>query len=92
MDSSELKALRDTVSLREIIALDVTLTPTSKDKWKGLCPFHDDKIPSFMVSDSHQVFHCFGCGVGGDIFGWLMRKRGLTFPEAVESVQRMGKA
>ncbi len=91
MDSSELNALRAVVSLREIIALDVALAFTSEDKWTGFCPFHHDKIPSFMVSDRHQIFHCFGCGGGGDIFGWLMRKRGLSFLEAVESVRKIGK-
>ena len=91
IDYNELNALRDSVSLHEIIALDVVLTPILDGQWKGLCPFHDDATPSFMVSEAHHIFHCFGCGVGGDIFGWFMRKRGQSFPEAIESVRRMRK-
>src|SRR2546421_13034446 len=51
--------------------------------WKGLCPFHGEKTPSFTVNPKKGIFHCFGCGVGGDAFGFLMRQGKLTFPEAV---------
>lgn len=50
---------------------------------KTLCPFHSEKTPSFLVSSSKQIFHCFGCGVGGDVFSFIMRQEKLTFPEAV---------
>jgi DNA primase len=49
----------------------------------GLCPFHREKTPSFYVNPSMQVFHCFGCGVGGDVFSFLMQHEKMTFPEAV---------
>lgn len=48
----------------------------------GLCPFHAEKTPSFNVNASRQIFHCFGCGVGGNVFSFLMRMEGLSFPEA----------
>lgn len=50
--------------------------------YKGLCPFHPEKIPSFMVSPSKQIFHCFGCGIGGDIISFLMKHDNLSFNEA----------
>ncbi len=49
----------------------------------GLCPFHSEKDPSFTVDDERQLFHCFGCGVGGDIFSLVMEKENLSFPEAL---------
>src|SRR5438876_3244504 len=56
--------------------------------WKGLCPFHGEKTPSFMVNPKKGIFHCFGCGVGGDAFGFLMRQDKLTFPEAVRALAK----
>jgi DNA primase len=56
--------------------------------WKGLCPFHGEKTPSFMVNPKKGIFHCFGCGVGGDVFGFLMRQDRLSFPEAVRALAR----
>ena len=49
----------------------------------GLCPFHKEKTPSFSVNAEQQIFHCFGCGVGGNVFTFIMRMEGLTFPESV---------
>src|SRR5437764_11353851 len=56
--------------------------------WKGLCPFHGEKTASFTVNPAKGIFHCFGCGVGGDAFGFLMRQDKLTFPEAVRALAR----
>jgi DNA primase len=56
--------------------------------WKGLCPFHAEKTPSFTVNPRKGIFHCFGCGVGGDAFGFLMRQDRLSFPEAVRALAR----
>lgn len=58
---------------------------------QGLCPFHGEKTPSFNVNATRQIFHCFGCGVGGNVFSFLMRMEGLTFPEAVRRLgERVG--
>jgi len=54
--------------------------------FKANCPFHKEKTPSFMVNTDKQIFHCFGCGVGGNIFSFLMQHDRLTFPEAVQQV------
>ena len=55
---------------------------------QGLCPFHQEKTPSFNVNSARQIFHCFGCGVGGNVFSFLMRMEGLSFPDAV---RRLGE-
>ena len=52
--------------------------------YKGLCPFHGEKTPSFVVTPARDNWHCFGCGEGGDIFSFVMRREGLTFPEALK--------
>jgi DNA primase len=54
--------------------------------FKALCPFHNEKTPSFVVNPDKQIFHCFGCGVGGNVVGFLMRQEHLEFPEAVRSL------
>ncbi len=56
--------------------------------FKALCPFHSEKTPSFTVSPDKQIFHCFGCGAGGDVLSFVMRKENMTFPEAVRYLAR----
>ncbi len=56
--------------------------------WKGLCPFHQEKTPSFNVRQEPAVFHCFGCGEGGDVFKFVMLRERVSFPEAVEMLAR----
>ena len=53
---------------------------------KACCPFHQEKSPSFMVQPEKQMFHCFGCGAGGDVFSFLMKHENMTFPEALKSL------
>src|SRR5437867_1125353 len=54
--------------------------------FKGLCPFHSEKTPSFSVHREKQIFHCFGCGAGGDVFAFVMLAEKVSFPEAVRMV------
>jgi DNA primase len=56
--------------------------------WKGLCPFHEEKTPSFNVRQDPAVFHCFGCGEGGDVFKFLMLRERMSFPETLETLAR----
>jgi DNA primase len=58
------------------------------NSWKGLCPFHNEKTPSFNVRSEPAVFHCFGCGEGGDVFKFVMLRERVPFPEAIEMVAR----
>lgn len=69
----------------EVIGQYVTLKKTGRT-WKGLCPFHQEKTPSFTVSPERQTFHCFGCGAGGDVFRFVQEVERLTFPEALRQL------
>jgi DNA primase len=63
------------------------------ENWKGLCPFHSEKTPSFTVNPKRNIYHCFGCGAGGDAFSFLMRQDRMAFPEAVRALaERAGVA
>ena len=69
----------------EVISRYVTLKKAGRN-WKGLCPFHPDKNPSFVVSPEKQLFHCFGCGAGGNVFTFLMRYEKISFYEALKTL------
>src|SRR5690606_2798279 len=68
----------------EVIGQHVTLRPVGGGNLKGLCPFHDEKSPSFNVTPSRGFYHCFGCQEGGDVFTFLQKIDGISFTEAVE--------
>ena len=74
--------IKQVASIIEIASQYTTLKKRGK-KWVGLCPFHSEKTPSFTVDEEKQLFHCFGCGSGGDLFSLVMEKENLTFPETV---------
>ncbi len=74
--------VRQAASIVDIASLYTTLKRRGR-KHVGLCPFHSEKDPSFTVDSEKQLFHCFGCGVGGDVFTLVMEKESLTFPEAL---------
>jgi len=79
--------IRDRVDIAEIVGQHVALTRTGQNL-KGLCPFHQEKSPSFTVSSSRQIFHCFGCGAGGNVYTFLMKLTGSAFPEIVRDLGR----
>ncbi len=82
-----LDEIRTGIDLVDLIGRFVNLRKAGAN-YKGLCPFHGEKTPSFMVNPKKGIFHCFGCGVGGDAFGFLMRQDRLSFPEAVRALAR----
>ena len=79
--------VRNRADIIEIISEAVRLKRTGKN-YLGLCPFHTEKTPSFTVSPDKQIFHCFGCGEGGNVFSFMMKHAGFSFPEAVRQVAR----
>lgn len=78
-----LDELRTRLGLADVVARHVQLKRSGREA-SGLCPFHNEKSPSFTVSEEKGFFHCFGCGAHGDLIGFVMRIEGLSFPEAVE--------
>jgi len=75
--------VRDTAEIVEVISRDVDLKLRGTNYF-GLCPFHSEKTPSFSVAPAKQIYHCFGCGSGGNVFSYLMEYQKITFPEAVK--------
>ncbi len=78
-----LEQIRQVSSIVEIASQYTSLKRRGR-KHVGLCPFHSEKTPSFTVDEEKQLFHCFGCGVGGDVFSLVMEKENLSFPEALK--------
>lgn len=85
MPGSEIEEVKSKIDLAEFIGEYIKLTPTGAG-FKALCPFHNEKTPSFMVSPAKQIWRCFGCGEGGDIFAFLMKTEGLEFGEALRTL------
>ena len=76
----------------DVVSGYVKLQKKGSSYW-GLCPFHNEKSPSFSVSDTRQMYHCFGCGAGGNVFTFLMKYENYSFPEAVRALaERAGVA
>ena len=86
-DQDKIEEVRTRADIVEVIGAHVQLRRAGRN-FTGLCPFHNEKTPSFSVSAERGFFHCFGCGVGGTVFDFVMRMDGLTFPEAMQSLAR----
>lgn len=84
--------VRDRTDIAEVISRYIPLKKAGRN-YKAVCPFHHEKTPSFMVSPVKQIYHCFGCGAGGNVFNFLMKYERIEFPEAVrELAQKAGVA
>jgi len=81
----KIEEIRNVANIVEIVGEYIPLKKIGKN-YVGLCPFHNETSPSFTVSEEKQIFHCFGCGIGGNVFHFLMRYRQCSFREAVEEV------
>src|ERR1700676_2631024 len=102
--SGELSSLMtDAIDLKEIVKQQadivrvvgdyVKLKKAGAQNYSGLCPFHDEKTPSFSVHATRQFYHCFGCGISGDVFSFVQKIENITFMEAVRAVaQKLGIA
>ena len=77
--------VKSKLSVVDVVGETVSLKKAGTT-YKGLCPFHGEKTPSFVVTPVRENWHCFGCGVGGDIFSFVMQRDGLTFPEALRQL------
>ncbi|MFQ9132823.1 MAG: DNA primase [Bifidobacterium longum] len=80
----DIEKVRATADLYDIVSATVTLKPSGTGTYVGLCPFHDEKTPSFSVRPALGVWHCFGCGLGGDVFGYVEHQENVDFRDAVE--------
>ena len=86
----KIQEIRERVDIVDVVSSYLPLKRSGANH-QGLCPFHGEKTPSFNVNAPRQIFHCFGCGVGGNVFSFLMRMEGLSFPEAVRRIgERVG--
>lgn len=77
-----IQSVKDRNDIIEIVSGYVALRKAGRN-YIGLCPFHAEKTPSFTVNPEKQIYHCFGCGAGGDVFSFVERQEGLSFPDAV---------
>ncbi len=79
--------IKERINIVDVIGEYVNLKVSGKN-YKGLCPFHSEKTPSFTVSPEKGIFHCFGCGAGGNVITFLMKMKGISFPDAVRILGR----
>ncbi len=78
--------IRNRIDFKSVVERYVPLKPAGKGRWKGLCPFHNEKTPSFHVDEHKGMFYCFGCKAGGDVFKFIQLIEGVDFREALEKL------
>jgi len=93
-DATDFKEIvKQQADIVRVVGDYVKLRKAGAQNYSGLCPFHNEKTPSFSVHATHQFFHCFGCGVSGDVFSFVQKIENISFPEAVRAVaQKLGIA
>ena len=88
IDNASIESLKNSIDIIDVVGNFVELRKAGAN-YKANCPFHGEKTPSFVVSPSKQIYHCFGCGVGGDSIKFVMELEKLTYPEAIEKLASM---
>src|SRR6266542_6315518 len=78
--------VKSSVDIVKVVGEYVRLRKAGGSRYVGLCPFHNEKTPSFGVNVVHQFYKCFGCGVGGDVIDFVMKYEGISFYEALKSL------
>lgn len=84
--SDSIDRVRSAADMVEVVSSHTDLKRAGAGRYMGLCPFHEERSPSFSVNSNEKLYHCFGCGVGGDLFGFVMAADNVDFPDAVESL------
>ena len=90
IDQATVEQIKDNIDIVDLISQYVSLKKSGAN-YVGLCPFHNEKTPSFTVSDTKNIFHCFGCGEGGDGLSFVMKKENMPYPQALKFLaEKMG--
>ena len=88
IDNASIESLKNSIDIVDVVGSFIELRKAGAN-YKANCPFHGEKTPSFVVSPSKQIYHCFGCGVGGDSIKFVMELEKLSYPEAIEKLANM---
>ena len=88
IDNASIESLKQTIDIVDVVGNYIELKKAGAN-YKANCPFHGEKTPSFVVSPAKQIYHCFGCGAGGDAIRFVMEMEKLTYPEAIEKLASM---
>jgi len=88
IEQSSIETLKSTIDIVDVLSNYIELKKAGAN-YKANCPFHGEKTPSFVVSPSKQIYHCFGCGVGGDAIKFVMETEHINYPEAIEKLAAM---
>ena len=91
IDRDTIDKIMEATNIVDVVSEFVTLRKAGIN-YKGLCPFHDDKTPSFMVSPTKGICHCFACGKGGNAVNFLMEHEQITYPDARNTISRYRSA
>src|SRR5712691_7213717 len=83
--SESVERVKAAADIVEVVSAHTDLRRTGQ-RFTGLCPFHEERTPSFSVDPQEKLYYCFGCEAGGDVFRFVQEKEGLGFPEAVETL------
>ena len=81
---ASVERVRDAVDMAELVGAKTELRRAGANRLEGLCPFHDERTPSFGIDPQQKLYHCFGCGEGGDLFRFVQETEGVDFPTAIE--------